>query len=192
MDMGSWCWNAFGSALPVAATCYFAGQNPGDPILGRDAPWVVARDGAQSHLGMADHAAMSPCGGFYQKAPVRRTNLFHVVKCSNVHKGTLARLWCRRHIRDGRMNIHLDDESIERIARRVLELQQILAPAPVLTMREAIDFVHVGSESAFDRWCRKFAPNARCGAGRYTRRALDRGRDVEARGFACRRPAQSD
>jgi len=81
----------------------------------------------------------------------------------------------------------LDDTTIERIARRVLELQQVMAPAPVLTVEEACLFVRVGSTSSLDRWCAKWAPNARCGNGRYTRAALSRGRDKEALKIVKRR-----
>jgi len=85
----------------------------------------------------------------------------------------------------------LDDATIdmiaERTARRLIELQQLIAPAPVLTQKDAMRFVQVRSQSAFDRWLTRFAPNARCGHGRYTSAALALGRRKEALGFVPRR-----
>jgi hypothetical protein len=79
------------------------------------------------------------------------------------------------------------DELVERIARRVVELQGLVAPKPVLTISEAIEFVRLRSRSSLDRWCRRFASNARCGHGRYTRAALATGLEKEARCFVSPR-----
>jgi hypothetical protein len=79
------------------------------------------------------------------------------------------------------------DEFVERIARRVVELQGLVAPKLVLTITEAMEFVRLRSRSSLDRWCRRFAPNAKCGHGRYTRAALAKGLEKEARCFVSPR-----
>jgi hypothetical protein len=82
------------------------------------------------------------------------------------------------------MKVTLDDETIEKIARRIVELQGLVSPGPVLTLQQAMEFVAKRSRESFRVWVRRFAPNARCGDGRYTRAALAKGREVEARQFA--------
>lgn len=79
----------------------------------------------------------------------------------------------------------MSDEEIDRIARRVVELQgRNGATAEILTRKEAAEFVKRPSKSAFFKWCKKHhvAPSSR---GRYSRTRLNLGLQREARRIAA-------
>lgn len=74
----------------------------------------------------------------------------------------------------------LDPADIEAIASAVAAKLRS-APAPVLQKPQAMELVGKNSDSAFERWVKKWAPKSRCDQGRYNVAALRRGMEAEAR-----------
>jgi len=56
-------------------------------------------------------------------------------------------------------------------------------PSPVCTMEELREWLGGVSASTANRWVRRWAPNARCGAGEFTTAAIRLGRERQARHF---------
>jgi len=54
-------------------------------------------------------------------------------------------------------------------------------PAAVLTLAEAMALTKKGCDESFYKWARKWASDASCGHGRYSRERIERGLEKEAR-----------
>lgn len=70
--------------------------------------------------------------------------------------------------------------------RRAVSARKDLAPlpSPVCTMDDVRAWLGGVSASTANRWVRRWAPNARCGAGEFTTAALRSGRERQAKHFA--------
>lgn len=77
--------------------------------------------------------------------------------------------------------VTLSPESIEAIARRVVELQSVAQARSehTLTRAEAVVFSGRRSVSAFDRWAAKWGVKS-CSPGHYSRHALELAKEREA------------
>lgn len=80
----------------------------------------------------------------------------------------------------------------EALARRVAQIVIAARPAPVLPRTEAIAYVKLASDSAFDRWTAKWRVRP-CDRGRYARGHLDRAlaREATVRKTVKRRAADA-
>jgi hypothetical protein len=68
----------------------------------------------------------------------------------------------------------------EQLARLIVSIQTPGGVSPVMSLSEAMDFTGCGSSSAFYGWLERWAPQAPCSHGKYTRSALDIGRSKQA------------
>lgn len=70
-------------------------------------------------------------------------------------------------------------DRLDRIERLLTD--QVAFNSPVLSVVQAMAYTNHRARSSFLDWVGKYAPNAACGHGRYTRAALDRGLEKESR-----------